>query len=146
MRPDAIHLTISERIIQDNGARSIRWSYRQGSSPLNCGRWLLTLAYLAAGLLAQGVHVHDRGCDRSFLEDRGYCDESRPHVDGHKVADQSELPTVCPSCQLKSQASILALAVQPVPGQIVLIPVTRSTPSTLPGSPLRTRCRAPPLA
>jgi hypothetical protein len=123
-----------------------RGTIPKGSSPLNCGRWLLTLAYLVASLLAQGVHVHDRGSDRSFLEDRGDCDESGRHVADHKVADHSELPTVCPSCQLRSQASILTPTVRPVPGQFVLIPVTRSTPSTLPGSPLRTRCRAPPLA
>jgi hypothetical protein len=139
-------LTISETIIHNSSLRLIRWSNRQGSSPLNCGRWLLTLAYLVASLLAQGVHVHDRGRDRSFLKHRGDCDASRLHIDDREIADHSELPTVCPSCQLKSQASILALTVRPVPGQIVLIPVTRSTPSTLPGSPLRTRCRAPPLA
>ena len=142
----AIHLTNAETIIHDRSVASIRWSYQQGSSPLNCGRWLLTLAYVVASLLAQGVHVHGPGSDRSFLDARGDCDESRAHVADQKVADDGEPPTACPSCQLKSQASILTLTVRPVPGQIVLIPVIRSTPSTLPGSPLQTRCRAPPLA
>jgi len=64
---------------------------------LNCGRWLLTLAYLVASLLAQGVHVHDRGSDRSFLEDRGDCDESRRHVADHEVADLTALAALVES-------------------------------------------------
>jgi hypothetical protein len=113
---------------------------------LKCGRWLLTLAYLLASLLAQGVHVHDRGHDRGFLEDRGDCDESRQHVADHEAADPGDPPTVCPSCQLRNQASILVPFVRPLPGQVVLVPVVRSAPSTLPGSPLRARSRGPPLA
>ncbi len=113
---------------------------------MNLGRWSLTMAYLLASLLAQGVHVHGSGSDRTVLEDKGNCNEARTHVADHDVADPGDAPIVCPSCQLRSQASFLEETPKPIPGLSVLVPIAASRPEPLPGLPLRTRCRAPPLA
>ncbi len=107
-------------------------------------RWWLSLSYILATLLALGVHDHDRETADAVLESKGDCDESRPHVASHEQARHGESPTVCPSCQFRSQHSLWTMATRPQPGPSVAIPIATSRPSTLPGSPLRTRCRAPP--
>jgi len=110
------------------------------------GRWWLSLAYILATVLAQGVHDHGRASDDDLLESRGDCDEPRPHVAGHEVAGHGEGPTSCPSCHFRADHPLWAMAPRPLPGPSVAIPIDFARPSTLPGSRLRTRCRAPPLA
>jgi hypothetical protein len=111
---------------------------------VNRGRWWLALAYTVATLVAQGVHVHDQRADQAVLESRGDCDETRPHVADHEVASHGEAPAPCPSCQLRSQQSLWQDASLPLPVPSLSAPIEFRPPSTLPGAPLRTRCRAPP--
>ena len=115
-------------------------------SPVKWGRWWLSLSYVLATLMAQGVHDHHRATDDSVLESNGDCDDSRLHIADHKVVDLGDSPSVCASCQFRGQHSLWAMVPQPLPGPGVAIPTETNRPSTHPGSPLRTRCRAPPLA
>jgi hypothetical protein len=108
------------------------------------GRWWLALVYTVATLVAQGVHVHDQGADEAVTESRGDCDETRPHVAGHEAAAHGQAPAPCPSCQLRSQHSFWQDASIPLPGPGLSTPIELRRASVLPGTPLRTRCRAPP--
>ena len=110
------------------------------------GRWWLSLAYVLANLLAQGVHDHGRGSDEFVLESSGECDNSRTHVASHEVGDPAEAPSVCPSCQFRSQHSLCSLAARPLPGPGVAIPPATEPPSPPLGSPLRAQSRGPPTA
>jgi len=108
------------------------------------GRWWLALTYTLATLLAQGVHDHDQGTDEAVPESHVDCDEARPHATAHHVVDPSKAPASCPSCQFRAQVSFWNPASRPGPGLVVSLPIAFDRTSDLPGSPLRTRCRAPP--
>jgi hypothetical protein len=108
------------------------------------GRWWLALSYVLATLLAQGVHDHDWRADASVLESKGDCDDTRPHVAEHQVDGSLATSIDCPSCHFRGQYSLSELAPRPLPGPGIAIPPTTAAVSTLPGSPFRTRCRAPP--
>ena len=110
------------------------------------GRWWLSLSYVLATLLAQGVHDHERATDDSALESNGDCDDSHLHIADHKALHLGDSASDCLSCQFRGQHSLWATAPQPCPGASVAIRIVANPPSTLPGSPLRTRCRAPPFA
>jgi len=111
---------------------------------VKAGRWWLSLAYLFASLLAQGYHDHGGGADEVAPESRGDCDEQRQHIADHDVAGHGTPPETCPSCQLRAEHPFWAIAARPLPGPAVVIPIDFGRPSTLDGSPLRARCRAPP--
>ena len=109
------------------------------------GRWWFSLAYVLATLLAQGVHDHDRGAEEPFLESSGECDNTRPHVASHEVGTPDGSPGACPSCQFRSQHSLSEPTDRPLAGLGVAAPPAAQPPSTPSGSPLRPRCRAPPI-
>jgi hypothetical protein len=113
---------------------------------VNWGRGWLSLASLLATLLAQGVHDHDhdRKADAAFVESMGDSDDTRPHLGDHEVDGRLAGPIDCPSCQFQGQHSLAEIAPRPWPGPSLAIPPATDSPSTQPGSPLRTRCRAPP--
>ncbi|WP_435010690.1 hypothetical protein P12x_001969 [Tundrisphaera lichenicola] len=107
-------------------------------------RLWLTLVYSLATLVAMGVHDH-RAADAPIPESHGDCDESRLHVAGHEVISPGDPPAPCPSCQFRSHHTLWRTASSPAPGPGLTEPVELGRASTLPGSPLRTSCRAPPL-
>jgi len=107
------------------------------------GRWWLTLAYTLATLVAPGVHDHGSGGD-DVPESRGDCDEQRPHMADHRVADHGDGPTTCPSCQFRAQHPLEGPRPHALSCPVVAATVEPARPSPLVGSPLRARCRAPP--
>jgi len=91
-------------------------------------RWWLSLAYILATMLALGVHDHDRETGDPILESRGDCEDPRPHVANHEAAVHGDSPTVCPSCQFRSQHSLWVMASRPQPGPSVAIPLATLSP------------------
>jgi hypothetical protein len=106
-------------------------------------RWLLSLAYLFATLMAQGPHDHGHRADDATVS-RGDCDALGVHVAGHEHQQAHETPDACPACHFRAEHPLWQLAPRPLPGPSVAIPAEAAHPSTRLGSPLRTRCRAPP--
>ena len=111
---------------------------------MKSGRWWLSLAYLFASLLSQGYHVHGRGSEDLAPESHGDCDEQRRHVADHDIADHGDASEACLSCHFRAEHPFWAMAPGPLPGPAVVVPIDFGRPSSLEGSPLRARCRAPP--
>ncbi|WP_435017472.1 hypothetical protein TA3x_005085 [Tundrisphaera sp. TA3] len=112
---------------------------------MGTGRWWLALGYLLATLVAQSPHAHDHPSDEA-AESRGDCSDLGRHIAGHDPAKPHEAPEPCPACQFRAESPLLHSAPRAMAGPSVAIPRENSRPSTRPGSPLRTSCRAPPHA
>ena len=116
----------------------------RGLSLVKPGRWWLSLAYVLATLLAMVGHDHARETAPPWLEAAGDCDDSRPHLGSHPADASPSGSADCPSCHFRAQYPLAEFAPRPVSGPGLAIPPESGPASTLPGSPLRTRCRAPP--
>lgn len=109
-------------------------------------RYLFTVAYLAATVLAPGLHVHD-GADHHAPETLAGCADDGVHLAAHTDApDLSHSIEVCPACQQQAdQGEASQWHAYSSIDSSRSWPITRD-PSIHPSAPRRQLGRAPPFA
>ncbi len=111
---------------------------------MNRRRGWLTLLYVLATVLVQGVHDHG-GTDKSAVAYHGPgCADLGLHVAGHPAPDLSHAPDHCLACQYRAEPHSCAPA-PPSPELSSISVAAVSSPALAPSSSLRRiSCRAPP--
>src|SRR4051794_5086144 len=105
----------------------------------------LTLLYVLATVLAQGVHDHGDGSDATGSHHEAGCDDPRLHLSGHPSTASHHGPSDCLTCQYRSEYHFWQAAPAPTSQSSV------SASVEIPNSSARIRsfrlfsCRAPPV-